>query len=237
MRAGAGPPGAGLVGRRGALQTICIGPALRAKPGLAALRRDHQAEGALSGSGGAGGPEAVAAVPHRHPTPGRSHPAASWAPLYAQRKNLLDVYHVEGVYVGVLREEFERVVGMEGCELSLDPGDAEVWQFRHAGASLHGRLLNVAAFLHPGRVALNTRGRAYTVTRQDFTLALMFPGAPRRLHLDRVRHRVVQLDGRRPYPEQWPRELVRQVIRTRFRTIVILNESFLLQQIGLRPSR
>lgn len=155
--------------------------------------------------------------------------------MQAQPKNLLDVYRVHDANLGIFRDEFDRVVGLEGCEFSLDPGEAEIWKFRHMGASLHGRLLNVEAFLHPGLTALSTRGLAYMVTRQDFTLALWFPGNPRRLNLDRTRYKPVVPNGRPLYPEQWPKELVSEVIRTRFRTICILSASFLLQQIGLRP--
>jgi hypothetical protein len=155
--------------------------------------------------------------------------------LLAQRKNLLDVYLVHGVYLGIFREAFDRVMELEGFELTPVAQAPEVWEFSNPGAALRGRLLNIAAYLHPGPVALTTRGRAYLITRQNFTLALLLPGSPWRLHLNRTRYKPVALDGRLPYPEDWPRELVSQVIRTRFRTVAILDEAFLLQQIGLRP--
>jgi hypothetical protein len=154
--------------------------------------------------------------------------------LYTQRKNLLDVYRVHGVHLGVFREAFDRVVELEGFELTPAAGAPEVWEFRNPAAALRGRLLNVPGYLHPDPVALTTKGRAYLITRQDFTLALLFPGAPWRVALNRTRHKAVALDGRLPYPGEWPREMVTRVIRARFRTIVILDESFLLQQIGLR---
>jgi hypothetical protein len=154
--------------------------------------------------------------------------------LQAQRKNLLDVYRVHGVHLGVYREAFDRVMELQGFELVPLAEAPEVWGFRNAAAALRGRLLNVAAYLHAGPVALTTRGRAYLITRQDFTLALLFPGAPWRVNLNRARHKPVALEGHLPYPESWPRELVTRVIRTRFRNVVILNEAFLLQQIGLR---
>ena len=160
--------------------------------------------------------------------------SASRASLYTQRKNLLDVYRVQGVHLGIFREAFDRVMELAGFELTPVAGAPEIWEFRDPGSPLHGRLLNVAGYLHPDPVALTTRGRAYMITRQEFTLALLFPGAPWRLHLNRARHKPVALEGRLPYPGEWPRELVTRAIRLRFRTIVILDESYLLQQIGLR---
>lgn len=154
--------------------------------------------------------------------------------MYTQRKNVLDVYRVHGHNLGVFREAFDRVMELEGFELMPVAGAPEVWEFRNLASGQRGRLLNVAAFLHPDPVALTTRGRTYMITRQDFTLALLFPGASWRLRLNQTRHKTLALDGRPLFPDQWPRELVSRVIRARFRTIVILNESFLLQQIGLR---
>ena len=154
--------------------------------------------------------------------------------MYTQRKNLLDVYCVHGARLGIFREAFDRVLELEGFQLTPVVNTPEVWEFRNPALSLHGRLLNVAGFLHPDPVALNTKGRAYLITRQDFTLALLFQGAPWHLQLNRTRHKAMAVEGRLPYPERWPGELVTRVIRARFRTIVILDEAYLLQQIGLR---
>jgi len=154
--------------------------------------------------------------------------------LYTQRRNLLDIHRVHDLHLGIYREPFDRVMELGGLELKPVNGAPEVWEFRDPASPLHGRLLNVEGFLHPDPVALTTRGRAYMVTRQDFTLALLLPGAPWRLQLARTRHKPVALEGALPYPGEWPRELVSRVIRARFRTIVILDEAYLLQQIGLR---
>ena len=154
--------------------------------------------------------------------------------MYTQRKNLLDVYAIHGHYLGVFREAFDRVMELEGFELAPVNGAPEVWEFRNPETGQRGRLLNVSGYLHPDPVALTTKGRTYMITRQDFTLALLFPGAPWRLRLNQTRHKPVALDGRLPYPAEWPREMVTRVIRARFRNIVILNEPFLLEQIGLR---
>ena len=154
--------------------------------------------------------------------------------MYTQHKNLLDIYRVHGLHLGLFREPFDRVLELKGFQLRPVQGAPEVWEFRDPASGLHGRLLNVEGYLHPDPVALTTRGRAYLVTRQDFTLALLMPGAPRRLQLSRTRHKPVALETGLPYPGEWPREVVTRVIRARFRTIVILDEAYLLQQIGLR---
>lgn len=147
---------------------------------------------------------------------------------------MLDVYRVHGHHLAVFREAFDRVLELQGFELTPVNGTPEVWEFRSAEASLRGRLLDVTAYLHSEPVALTTKGRTYMITRQEFTLALLLPGAPWRLRLNQTRHKPVPLEGRLPYPEQWPQELVSRVIRTRFRNVIILNEAFLLEQIGLR---
>ncbi|HKI98494.1 MAG TPA: hypothetical protein VKB51_08495 [bacterium] len=154
--------------------------------------------------------------------------------MHAQRKNLLDVYRVHDAYLGIYREAFDRVMELQGFELTPVPEAPEVWEFRNPDEALHGRLLNVAGYLHPDPVALTTKGRAYMITRQNFTLALLFPGSPWRLHLNRTRYKLISQERSMLYPVEWPREMVTRVIRTRFRNLVILNEAFLLQQIGLR---
>ena len=154
--------------------------------------------------------------------------------MYTQRHNLLDIYPVHGCWLGIFREAFDRVLELRGFQLTPVPDVPEVWNFRVPEPALRGRLLDIAAFLRPDPVALTTKGRTYLITRQDYTLALLLPGAPWRLNLSRTRHKPVALDGRLPYPDTWPRELVTRVIRARFRTVVILDEAFLLQQIGLR---
>ena len=156
--------------------------------------------------------------------------------LYAARKSLLDTYAVNGATLGLSREPFDRVVELKGFELTPVEGAPEVWQFQHARNGLRGRLLDVTGFLYDVPVALSTRGRAYMVTRQDFTLALVLPGVPKRLKLNEIKYSIVPRDKRLPYPNVWPAELITRVIRFRWRNIVILNETYLLKQIGLRGS-
>ncbi len=60
------------------------------------------------------------------------------------------------------------------------------------------------------------------------------PGAPRRIRLSETRHRVLPKDGKRVWPAHWPEELVARVIKVRWRTVVILDEGYLLRRIGLR---
>ncbi len=154
--------------------------------------------------------------------------------MYVQRKSLLDVFQFHDHHLGLFRESFDRVVELAGFELTPVEGVAEVWNFRGPRSGQRGRLIDVSGFLFEVPVALTTRGRAYMITRQDFTLALLLPGAPQRLKLTDIKYSVVQPRRRRPYPEQWPAELVTRVIRYRWHNIVILNEAYLLRQIGLR---
>jgi hypothetical protein len=154
--------------------------------------------------------------------------------LYTQRKNLLDIYQVHAFRLGIFRDVFDRVVELKGFELTPVEGAPESWEFRIPETGQRGRLLNVGGYLSEDRVSLTTRGRAYMVTRQDFTLGLLFPGTPRRIRLNQTRFKLVPLQPKPPYPARWPQGMVTRVIRLRFRNVIILEESFLLQQIGLR---
>lgn len=156
--------------------------------------------------------------------------------MYAQRKSLLDVFPFDPFHLGVYRESFDRVAELAGFELTPVEGATEMWNFRNLKSGQRGRLLDVAGFLSDAPVALSTRGRAYMVTRQDFTLALLFPGAPWRIKLSQAKYKVVTAATRPQCPNAWPEKLVTRVIRFRFRNIVIVDEEFLLQQIGLRGS-
>lgn len=154
--------------------------------------------------------------------------------MYIHRKNLLDVYPVAGYHLGIFREPFERVQALHGLELRPVVEQPECWDFHNPVSGERGRLLSMSAYLSSDPIALNTQGRSYMVTRQDFTLALLFPGAPKRIKLNETRHTIIVGSRRPTYPEEWPKGVVQQVIRLRFRTIVILDEVFLLRQIGLR---
>ena len=139
-----------------------------------------------------------------------------------------------GSRLGVFRDRFDRVVELQGFELTPVQGTSEVWNFRNPLSGQRGRLLNVAGYLDDAPISLTTWGRAYMITRQDYTLALLFPGAPRRIKLNQARYKVLDVNTKPPYPRHWPTGLVTRVIRLRLRNIIILDESFLLRQIGLR---
>lgn len=155
--------------------------------------------------------------------------------LYTQRKNLLDIYPIGNHHVGLFRDPFERVMELEGFELTPTQQASEVWEFRHLASGLRGRLLNVESYLEDRPLSLTVKGRTYMITRQDFTLALLLPGRPRRIKLSETRYKVVSgRNSRNPFPVNWPEDAVNRVIRHRFRTITILEEGFLLRHIGLR---
>lgn len=155
--------------------------------------------------------------------------------LYKQRKNLLDIYQVGANRVGIFRESFEQVMKLDGFELTPSGEVHEIWNFTNSISGLRGRLINVDGYLGDSPLTLTTRGRAYLVTRQDFTLGLLFPEAPRHLKLSEIRYRVLpDKEQRAALPLLWPVDAVDRVIRHRFRNIIILEDGFFLEQIGLR---
>jgi len=175
-------------------------------------------------------------APLRFPSPSNAPSAKRPVHTHIQRKNVLDVYRLAFGQFGVYRETFDKVTELDGFELTPVKDASEVWEFRNPLTGQRGRLLNVDGYLSENPVALNTQGRAYMITRQDFTLALLFPGRPQRLRLNQTRYKVLDPEKtRRPlFPDDWPREAIGKVIRIRLRKILILEEGFLLKRIGLR---
>ncbi len=72
------------------------------------------------------------------------------------------------------------------------------------------------------------------ITRQHFALALAFPSPPHTMWLTDANHKILPREDVSFLPAEWPREMVKKVIRLRFRKIIIIDESFLLRKIGLR---
>ena len=154
--------------------------------------------------------------------------------MLTHRKNILDIFHLGPHQVGIFREPFDLVETLTGYELTPVDGQPEQWTFRNPQTGRRGRMLDMGGFLSQEPIALNTEARAYLITRQDFTLALIFPGKPRRIHLNQSRYTVLEKPEKAGFPSHWPPDMFGRVIRMRFKNIALLNEAFLLEQIGLR---
>ena len=149
-------------------------------------------------------------------------------------RNRLDVYNIQSVNVAIFREAFDRVVELTGFQLQPVKDSTYIWDFQHPETLSRGRLLHVEGFLREGLISMSNRGTAYLVTRQEYSLALVFPTAPRGMRLNKTSFKVISKEDRKAYPSGWPERAVAQVIRSRFRKFVILDEAFLLEIIGLR---
>ena len=150
------------------------------------------------------------------------------------RKNRLDVHQIDSTNLGLYRDSFDRVVELSGFQLQPVQGSGYIWEFQHPPSNERGRLLHVEGFLRDSGMAMSVKGTAYLVTRQDFTLALAFPTSPRSLWLTDGKYKVIPKDEERAYPSAWPHEMVAKIVRSRFRKVVIIDESYLLRMIGLR---
>ncbi len=146
----------------------------------------------------------------------------------------LDVHQIQAVNIGLYRTAFDKIVNLSGFEIRPADQSGCVWEFQRPDSGGPGRLLHVEAFLSGGGVTMSVEGTAYMITRQHFTLALAFPSAPRNMWLNESNHKVLPKDDESSLPPGWPPELVAKVIRSRFRRVVIIDESFLLRKIGLR---
>lgn len=153
------------------------------------------------------------------------------------RKNRLDVFPVHNTNLGVLRDTFDKVVELSGFHLKPVENSHCIWDFQHAESQEKGRLLHVEGFLGAGLVSMSVRGTAYMVTRQDFTLALLFSTQPKGMWLTEAKYKVLSKEQPKLFPPEWPKEIISRIIRARFRTVIILDESVLLKEIGLRPRR
>lgn len=150
------------------------------------------------------------------------------------RKNRVDVHNVQSTNLGIYREPFDKVVELTGFRLTPVQNSHCIWDFQHSESNEKGRLLHVQGFLAGGMVTMSARGTAYMVTRQNFTLALLFSSPPRGMWLSEEKFKVLPKESSRAYPPDWPQDLISKIIRARFRTVVILNEAALLEKIGLR---
>ena len=147
--------------------------------------------------------------------------------------NRLDIHTIQNTRVGIFREPFEKVRELNGLMLRpVDETDV-CWDFTHAESGDRGRMLDVTGMLHGAHVTLSSGGLAYMITRQGYTLALLMPPAPRRIRLNKVRFRKVDRDKAK-IPEGWPPDIIARVINYRFRNIALIDETFLLSQIGMR---
>lgn len=151
-----------------------------------------------------------------------------------QYRTRLDVHRIDSINLGMYRSPFDKIVDLGG--ILIEPADqsGNVWKFAHPASGEKGRLLHVEGYLGERGVVMSGRGMAYIITRQHFALALAFPSPPRGIWLTDANHKVLPRDDVSFLPSEWPRGMIKKVIRLRFRKIIIIDESFLLRQIGLR---
>ena len=122
----------------------------------------------------------------------------------------------------------------EKLELTPNPRSPIVWRFRDG--DLRGRLLNVVGWLEGGLVSVSSAGTMYVRTAGNEAQALYFPGHAVHVELGPKPPRVQTAAGRRQplFPATWPAHAVRQVIRRRLRTIVVLAEDALLAEFDAK---
>lgn len=122
-------------------------------------------------------------------------------------------------------------------DLSPTPRSPVVWRYRDPDGR-EGRLLNVVGWLDGGLVSVSTRGTLYLRKGGGMDLALYLPEAPKRVELGPKPPKVLSPEGRKKplVPPQWPKEAVRQVIRYRLRTILLLNEDLLVDDLRNSPA-
>ncbi|MBI4081074.1 MAG: hypothetical protein HY423_00545 [Candidatus Lambdaproteobacteria bacterium] len=148
-------------------------------------------------------------------------------------RNRLDIYTVREVDVGLFREPFDQVIGLEGFQLRPRADSSIIWHFENPSMSERGLLLDVQGFLSETRAALSVKSLAYLAKRPGSTLALALPPDPRRIRLSRTRYR--EIEGGLAYPAEWPKEMILQKIRFRLSRVLILDERFFLDLLsGIR---
>ena len=151
--------------------------------------------------------------------------------------NKVDIHQIHSINLGLNRESFERVVDLSGFLLTPFGDTHYIWDFQHPETGEQGRLLHVEGFLGGGGVSFSVKGQAYLITRQGLTLALLFPISSRRKILNPAAYKIIPKTKKKIIPVSWPLEMVSKVIRSNFRQVVIINESFLLEKIGLKTTK
>lgn len=166
-------------------------------------------------------------------TPTEQSAFAGTVTIMAQ-KTQLDVHQISSVNLGIYRAQFDRIVELGGIRIQPTDETGCIWKFAHPDSGERGRLLHVEGYLGGNGVVMSGRGMAYLITRQRFALALAFPSAPRTMWLTDANHKKLPRDDESLLPGGWPQEMIKSVIRLRFRKILIIDEAYLLRQIGLR---
>jgi hypothetical protein len=146
----------------------------------------------------------------------------------------LHLHRVGKVWIALERHRFAEERQVARLDLRPEPRAPLVWRFHDPEAGTSGRLLNVAGWLDGGLVSVSTRGTLYLRRVGRESLALFLPDAPKRIALGDKPPRTLATAGRRKplFPDAWPKEAVRQVIRHRFRTIAVLDAEALLKALG-----
>ncbi len=141
-------------------------------------------------------------------------------------------------WIGLEPDRFEEERQPARLDLMPGPRSPIVWRFREQEGGAPGRLLNVVGWLEGGLVSVSTRGTLYLRKDKGGTLALYLPDAPKRVELGTKPPKILSPEGRKKplYPDTWPKHAVRQAIRYRFRTIVVLDADALLAELRSGPA-
>jgi hypothetical protein len=149
---------------------------------------------------------------------------------------------------------------LEGLDLAPHPRSPIVWRFRYGDAAERSReaqtaaaglsheaqpfgreaqtasggcLLNVVGWLEGGLVSVSTNGTLYVRESGSEAKALYLPGPAVHVDLRPKPPRILQAEGRKEplFPDTWPKDAVRQVIRRRLRTVIVLAKETLLAEL------
>ena len=144
------------------------------------------------------------------------------------RASRYDVHRIQNVQLAVNRESFDQVTDLKGFHLR-PTASSYLWDFQHGPSGNKGRLLHVEGFLGGPTISLQPSGQAYLVSLKGKTLALLFPGQPKRLKLVLSHYRAIPLEKFKGLPPAWPPEIADKIFRVRLRDLVIMNEYYLLE--------
>lgn len=153
-------------------------------------------------------------------------------------KLAMDVFSDDEGNLALPVAPFRRILRPTGYRLDPIDGFPVVWKFTESQQGPSGVVLNVPGFLNGGAMSISSRGWLYETGRDGRSVALFLPGSPKRMRLSETRFKVLAAGpgGRPLFPEAWPKQAVKQVVRVRFRTIVVLDAEFLLSQVPALPA-
>ena len=162
-----------------------------------------------------------------------------WILALVKTKTEFDVYKTPECRIALPRARLPKASLLSGGRLDPVDGFPVIWRFTPQDGGRPMQVLNVLGLLNGGAISISIHGTLYETRDRGRLTGLYLPGVPKTVTFGEKPPKVLSPEKyKKPlFPSSWPTEAVAQVVRHRFRPLVILEPSFFLAQIHrLAPS-